>query len=42
LVRYKFLEIIVKLAIKRYYELGEATSELDAVDMFCDKNIFPV
>lgn len=42
LVRYKYLEIIVKMSIKRYFETGDTSSELDAVDMFCERNLFPL
>ena len=39
LVRYKFIEIIMKLAIKRYYECGEVSTELEAIDIFNSKNL---
>jgi hypothetical protein len=41
LVRYKFLEIITKLAIKRYFEMGDAFSEVEAIDIFASKNLHP-
>lgn len=37
LCRFKFLEIIMRMAIKRYYETGEAQSELEAIDIMKSK-----
>jgi hypothetical protein len=41
LVRYKFMEIVMKMGIKRYFETGDSKTELDAVDMFNHRNLNP-
>jgi len=33
---------VVKLAIKKYCEGGEAKNELEAIDLFWEKNLNPI
>jgi len=42
LVRFQFVEIILRLAIKKCYETGEVENELDAVELFYERHIEPL
>ena len=41
LVRFQFMEILIRLAIKRYYESGDVPSEAEAVRQLITNNIQP-
>ena len=41
LIRFQFVEILLRIALKRYFESGEAHTEADAVNMLIDANIKP-
>lgn len=41
IVRYQFMEILMRLAFRRYEETKEAKSKGEAVKMMFEKNIFP-
>ena len=38
-VRFQFLEYLLRCSIKKYFESGKVESELDAVQMFIDEHI---
>lgn len=41
LIRHQFLEILLRLAIKRYYDSGEANSNAEAIRMLFEYNLRP-
>ena len=41
LVRFQFMEILVRIALDKYYKSGQAATYLDAVQMIMEVNIFP-
>lgn len=41
LIRYQFLEILTRLAIKRYEETKIASTKAEAIKMMYEKNLFP-
>ena len=41
LIRFQFVEILVRIAMRRYGESGEAINEADAVRMLVDENLKP-
>lgn len=42
LVRFQFVEILMKAAIKRYFESGDVECELDAIEMMAKSNLYPL
>ena len=42
LVRFQFLEILMKAAIKRYFESGDVESELEAIDILEKAHLRPI
>jgi len=38
-VRFQFLEYLLRCAIKKYFESGKCESELDAVKMFIENHV---
>eukprot|EP00347_Sterkiella_histriomuscorum_P017331 403349792 len=42
LVRFQFLEILMKAAIKRYFESGDVESELEAIDILESSHLRPI
>ena len=41
IVRYEFLEIMIRVAIKRYFESGKVQTEADAVQKLWDDHLKP-
>lgn len=41
LVRFQFLEIIIRLGIKRYFESGLVDTEVEAIKKLKEINIYP-
>lgn len=42
LIRYQFLEILARLALKRYEDTKQASSKGEAIKMMYEKNLFPL
>jgi hypothetical protein len=41
LIRFQFLEIFLRMALKKYFESGDALTEWQAVEMMIENNLKP-
>lgn len=42
LIRCQFVEILLRMALKKYFESGEALNEAQSVELMIDNNLRPV
>ncbi len=42
LIRFQFVEILLRMALKKYFESGEALNEAQSVELMIENNLRPV